>query len=109
MDYQRLLHADLRVMADTAVAIPLLTRLCKRKIAASEKLAPQIRKRIAAIGKRHDALRAKWTVQAQLDRDASPITLPRLASEVWQGNRPEDWALTARSLWDWTRKWCGVD
>src|SRR5258706_5860589 len=84
MDYQRLLHADLRVMADTAVAIPLLTRLCKRKIAASEKLAPQIRKRIAAIGKRHDTLRAKWTVHAQLDRDASPITLPRLASEVWQ-------------------------
>ncbi|HEX9392325.1 MAG TPA: thiamine pyrophosphate-dependent enzyme [Usitatibacteraceae bacterium] len=104
MDYQRLLHADLRVMADTAVAIPLLTRLCKRKIAASEKLAPQIRKRIAAIGKRHDALRAKWTVQAQLDRDASPITLPRLASEVWQVIRHEDWVLTAGTLEDWTRK-----
>ncbi len=104
MDYQRLLHADLRVMADTAVAIPLLTKLCKRKIAASEKLAPRIRKRIAAIGKRHDALRAKWTAQAQLDRDASPITLPRLASEVWQAIRHEDWVLTAGTLEDWTRK-----
>ena len=104
MDYQRLLHADLRVMADTAVAIPLLTKLCKRKIAASEKLTPRIKKRIAAIGKRHDALRAKWATQARVDWDASPITLPRLASEVWTAIKHEDWVLTAGTLEDWTRK-----
>ena len=104
MDYQRLLHADLRVMADTAVAIPLLTKLCKHKIAASEKLAPRIKKRIASIAKRHDALRTKWAIQARDDWDASPITLPRLASEVWQAIKHEDWVLTAGTLEDWTRK-----
>ena len=104
MDYQRLLHADLRVMADTAVAIPLLTKLCKRRVAASAKLATRIKKRIAAIGKRHHALRAKWATQALVDRDASPITLPRLASEVWQAIKHEDWVLTAGTLEDWTRK-----
>ncbi len=104
MDYQRLLHADLRVMADTAVAIPLLTKLCKRKIAASEKLVPRIKKRVAAIGKRHEALRTKWATQARDDWDASPITLPRLASEVWQAIKHEDWVLTAGTLEDWTRK-----
>ena len=104
MDYQRLLHADLRVMADTAVALPLLTKLCKRRVAASAKLDTRIKKRIAAIGKRHHALRAKWAAQALVDRDASPITLPRLASEVWLAIKHEDWVLTAGTLEDWTRK-----
>ncbi len=104
MDYQRLLHADLRVMSDTAVAIPLLTKLCKRKIANTEKLAPRIKNRTAAIGKKHVALRTKWETQAHTDWDASPITLPRLASEVWQAIKYEDWVLTAGTLDDWTRK-----
>ncbi len=104
MDYQRLLHADMRVMADTAVAVPLLTDLCKRKIAATNGLAPRIKKRIEAIGKQHQTLRAKWATQARIDWDASPITLPRLASEVWQAIKHEDWVLTAGTLEDWTRK-----
>ena len=109
MDYQRLLHADLRVMADTAVAIPLLTKLCKRKIAASKTLGPQIKKRSTLIRKRHDALRAKWARQAEVDSEASPITLPRLASEVWQAIKHEDWVLTAGTLEDWTRKLWNFD
>ena len=104
MDYQRLLHADMRVMADTALAIPLLTKLCKRKISASVKVAARIAKRTVAIGKRHQALRSGWATQAKGDWDASPITLPRLASEVWQAIRDEDWVLTAGTLEDWTRK-----
>ena len=103
MDYQRLLHADIRVMADTTLAIPMLTRLCERKIAASAKLAPGIKKRAAAIAKRHHAARAQWGKEARADWDASPITLPRLASEVWQAIRSEDWVLTAGTLEDWTR------
>jgi acetolactate synthase I/II/III large subunit len=103
MDYQRLLHADIRVMADTTVAIPMLTRLCKRKIASSGKLAPRIEKRAAAVAKRHRAVRAQWAKEACVDWDASPITLPRLASEVWQAIRSEDWVLTAGTLEDWTR------
>ena len=103
MDYQRLLHADIRVMADTTLAIPMLTRLCERKIAASAKLAPGIKKRAAVIAKRHHAARAQWGKEARADWDASPITLPRLASEVWQAIRSEDWVLTAGTLEDWTR------
>ena len=103
MDYQRLLHADIRVMADTTVALPLLTKLCKRKIAAADDLAPRIKKRAALIARRHHAVRAEWAKEARVDWDASPITLPRLASEVWTAIRGEDWVLTANTLEDWTR------
>ncbi len=109
MDYQRLLHADLRVMADTAVAIPLLTRLCRKKIAASSVLAARIKKRSVAIGKRHAALRARWAKKALIDSEASPITLPRLAAEVWNAIKHEDWVLTAGTLEDWTRKLWNFD
>ena len=38
MDYQRMNHADLRVMADTTIAIPMLTR-SSRRVAKDGKLA----------------------------------------------------------------------
>jgi acetolactate synthase I/II/III large subunit len=49
-------------------------------------------------------LRAEWAKEARRDWDASPVTLPRLASEVWEQIRNEDWVLTAGTLEDWTRK-----
>src|SRR5207237_875238 len=47
--------------------------------------------------------RKGWEKEAKQDWDASPITLPRLASEVWQAIKGEDWVLTANTLEDWTR------
>jgi acetolactate synthase-1/2/3 large subunit len=38
-----------------------------------------------------------------VDWDASPITLPRLASEVWR-HHGEDWVLSAGTLDDWARR-----
>ncbi len=104
LDYQRLLHARLRVLADTTLAIPALTALLRRKIAAKPALAKLIAERTRKIGERHREARAKWAQQAREDWDASPIPLPRLASEVWKVIRNEDWVLTANTLGDWTRK-----
>ena len=104
MDYQRLLHADLRILGDTTTAIPALTELCRGLLAKNTRLKPLIEKRFAATGKKHAALRAKWSKEAKEDWDASPITLPRLASEVWDVIKNEDWVLTAGTLEDWTRK-----
>jgi len=104
MDYQRLMHARLRVLGDTTLAIPALTRLCRARIARD----PALRKRIDLRGRRtaerHREARARWAREARQDWDASPVTLPRLASEVWDVIRDEDWVLTAGTLEDWTRK-----
>jgi acetolactate synthase-1/2/3 large subunit len=96
MDYQRLAHADLRIIADTTLAIPALTRLLKGKV----KNATQRRKAAEELGAK---ARRAWEKEAKQDWDASPITLPRLASEVWQAIKGEDWVLTANTLEDWTR------
>ncbi len=97
MDYQRLAHADLRVMADTTLAIPALTALLKGQVSKNEK-------RQSAIEKLRKSAHARWEADAKEDWDASPTTVPRLAHEVWQAIRHEDWVLTAGTLDEWARK-----
>src|SRR6185503_15000118 len=101
---QRMNHADLRVMADTTLAIPMLTELLKARLEKDSKLRAKVKARTADIAAKTKARRAKWAEQAKEDWDASPITLPRLASEVWEQIKNEDWVLTAGTLEDWTRK-----
>ena len=96
MDYQRLAHADLRIIADTTLAIPALTRLLKGKV----KNAAGRRRVAEALGQK---ARKSWEKEAAEDWNASPITLPRLATEVWNAIKDEDWVLTANTLEDWTR------
>ncbi len=104
LDYQRMNHADLRVMADTTLAIPMLTGLLGARIGKDKALAAKVKARIAGISAQTQARRSKWEKQAKEDWDASPIPLPRLASEVWNAIKAEDWVLTAGTLEDWARK-----
>jgi acetolactate synthase-1/2/3 large subunit len=97
MDYQRLAHADLRVLADTTIAMPALTNLLRGKIRKDEA-------RAKAVADLRARAHGKWAKEAKEDWDASPITLPRLASEVWEAVKGEDWVLTANTLEEWTRK-----
>jgi acetolactate synthase-1/2/3 large subunit len=99
MDYQRLAHADLRVLADSTLAIPALTQLLKPRI------SPRARDlRSKHVAEMSTAARARWAKEAKEDWDASPIALPRLASEVWAAIKGEDWVLTAGTLDEWARK-----
>jgi len=104
MDFTRMPNCSLRVLGDTLTAIPELTKLCKNRINWGAGLADRIAKRTADIGKRHDALFAKWADQSRGDWDASPISLPRLAHELWDVIKTEDWVLTACTLQDWALK-----
>jgi acetolactate synthase-1/2/3 large subunit len=78
-------------------------------LAKNPRLKPLLAKRFAATKKEHEAVRAKWAREAKKDWDLSPLTLPRLASEVWDVIKNEDWVLTAGTLEDWTRKLWNFD
>ncbi len=89
LDYQRLQHADLQILADTTIAIPALTRLLEERIAKDSTLGAMITARTAETGVRSQTLREVWARDAAVDWDASPVTLPRLASEVWNAVKDE--------------------
>ena len=97
MDYQRLAHADLRVMADTTLAIPALTALLKGTVSSRPG-------RAKAVAEMRSKAHAKWQAEAKEDWDASPITLPRLATEVWSAIKGHDWVLSAGTLDEWARR-----
>jgi acetolactate synthase-1/2/3 large subunit len=104
LDYQRLQHADVRILADTSIAIPMLTELLRVRLKKDGAYAGRVKTRAAEIAKQSEAKRARWAKEAREDWDASPIMLPRLASEVWDAIKDEDWVLTANTLEEWTRK-----
>ena len=104
MDYQRMNHADLRVMADTTLAIPMLTALLRERVSRDKALQSRVKARIADTTKKTASRWKQWEAEAREDWDASPIALPRLATEVWNAIRDEDWVLTAGTLEEWARK-----
>jgi acetolactate synthase I/II/III large subunit len=110
MDYCRMQPCSVRALGDTSIGIPELTRICKARIAGDGKLKTRIEERKVAIGKRHERVWAKWQEDARKNWDASPITFQRLALEVWEVIKHEDWVLTAnnlkqevRKLWDFDK------
>jgi acetolactate synthase-1/2/3 large subunit len=104
MDYCRMQPCSVRALGDTVLGIPELTRICKERIAKDPKLKTRIKDRSAAIGRRHDEVWAKWQSEAKKDWDSSPIALPRLALELWDVIKNEDWVLTANNLKQLVRK-----
>lgn len=113
MDYGRPYYAHQRMTADVVKAAPQLTQLLKARIAKTPGLAEQIARRTEEIGKRHHEMRAKWRKDAEKDWDAKPMTTYRLALEVWEVIKDEDWVLTAggladaaRKLWNFDRPYC---
>ena len=109
MDYQRLLYAQQRIVADTLLALPELTALLKQHAQEDDAFAARVARRSAGTARKHRALREGWAKQALSDCDDSPITLARLAGEVWAQIEHEDWVLTAGTLEEWTRKLWNFD
>jgi acetolactate synthase-1/2/3 large subunit len=104
LDYGRYQPKVLSALGDPALAMPEMTRMAADRLAADPALAGRIESRKQAIAARHDELFAKWKADAQENRESSPVTLPRLAEEVWEVVKDEDWVVSTGTLRQWTRK-----
>ena len=102
--YEKIQEADLSVLCDTSVALPELIKKCQEKLVGDESRKGEIARRFKRLSLEHDQIRAKWREDAQKDWDVTPMTDPRLASEVWEAIRNEDWVLTANNMRNWTRR-----
>src|SRR3990172_392100 len=68
MDYQRLMHARLRVLGDTTLAVPTLAALCRERIARNAGVQGLIEERSRRTAERHRTARKKWATEALQDR-----------------------------------------
>jgi thiamine pyrophosphate-dependent acetolactate synthase large subunit-like protein len=94
----------LSIVADTRLALPALRELVRSRLGSRDR-GPR-RKQLAAA---HLALRQGWERDAQKDWSASPMTAPRLASEIWSAIKGDDWVLTANTLENWALRLWDVD
>jgi len=109
MDYGRTFHAHHRMTADPVIGTTQLVALLQERIGRDADLARKIATRTAETGKRHERLRAQWRRAAEEQGDKVPMTVPRLALEVWRAIKDEDWVLTAGTLHQWARKLWNFD
>jgi acetolactate synthase-1/2/3 large subunit len=109
MDYQKFPECAARVLADTALAIPELTEICRARIAGDAGFSERIETRQRSVSKMHQSRRSKWREEAKDGWDNSPISLARLACEVWEQIRHEDWVLTTNAFEQWALKLWNFD
>ncbi|TMC79014.1 MAG: thiamine pyrophosphate-binding protein [Chloroflexi bacterium] len=94
----------LSIVADTRLAIPVLRAAVRERAGGRDRSA-----RCAELQRKHDEIRARWERDAREDWDASPLTAPRLASEIWSVIKGEDWILTSNTLEDWALRLWDID
>lgn len=100
-EFQQIVATDVQILADSSVTIPLLAERVAARVSGDSAAQSRIRGRSDEIASIHNAAFEQWAQDAKKDWDASPITLPRLASEVWDVVKDEDWLLTTGTLGDW--------
>jgi acetolactate synthase I/II/III large subunit len=109
-DYQALQALDVPICADTAVALPELTRLCRELIGNDANKKSAIEARRKELGDKHESRRAKWRADAQAKASQKEISTAWLALELGETIKKEDWVLVngtsngwARRLWDFSK------
>ncbi|HKY09975.1 MAG TPA: thiamine pyrophosphate-dependent enzyme [Candidatus Binatia bacterium] len=109
-DYQALQAVDVPMTADTAVAIPELTRLCRELLGADAKKKSAIEARQKELADKHKSRRAKWRADAEAKGSQKEISTAWLALGIGEAIKREPWVLVngssngwARRLWDFTK------
>ncbi|HEX9494885.1 MAG TPA: thiamine pyrophosphate-binding protein [Candidatus Limnocylindria bacterium] len=94
---------DLSIVADSALALPALRELVQADASATWP------GRRARAEKENERLRADVQKKSREHWDDSPIWPARLASEVWDAIKGEDWVFTGADLEDWAWKLWDID
>jgi thiamine pyrophosphate-dependent acetolactate synthase large subunit-like protein len=109
-DFGRYAEVDLSLAADAEATLPSLIEECRKRITPDRRRAMEERgKRLA---ERYKANRDRDFEDAAYGWDASPVSTARLAAELWDQIRHEDWSLVSETafvsnwpgrLWDFDK------
>ena len=90
-DFQPLSQADLAISGDAEATLPSLIEEVKRQITADRMRV--FEERGKKIAEAHAKQREQAIAEARYGWDSSPISLARLAAELWPLIKNEDWSL----------------
>jgi thiamine pyrophosphate-dependent acetolactate synthase large subunit-like protein len=101
-DMQRFQPADVGIAADAQATIPALTEAVRRTMSPAR--AAQNAARADALRAAHTAMRERLQRDARYGWDARPVTTGRLALEVHEAIKDEDWCLQAGDTFTWAAR-----
>jgi thiamine pyrophosphate-dependent acetolactate synthase large subunit-like protein len=109
-DYHALQALDFPMCADTSVAVPELTRLCREFLGNNGKKKAEVEARQKELAEKQKNRRAKWLADAQAKASLQDISTAFLAYELGEVIKKEEWVLVngtsngwARRLWEFTK------
>ena len=92
-DFGHYADVDIDIGADAEATLPALIEACKRLITPDRKRA--LAQRGAKLAEAHKQARTQGVELASVGWDSSPISLARLAAELWPLIKNEDWSLVS--------------
>jgi acetolactate synthase I/II/III large subunit len=92
-NFQRYTELDIAVAADSEATLPSLVETVKRLMTGDRKAALQARG--VRLAEASEAVRTQARMEAAYGWDASPITTSRMAAEIWNVIKNEDWSLVS--------------
>ena len=108
-DYYALRETDVGMLADTRLAIPALTEAVAERVDDDDDLRRTVEERTDELAARHDDQRAAWADQAEEAWDETPISIPRLAGEVWDVVKDDEWVVVNGSYRGWAHRLWDID
>jgi acetolactate synthase-1/2/3 large subunit len=103
-DYQALQAVDVPMSADTSLAVPELTRLCRELLGSDGKKKAAIEARQKELSEKHKSRRAKWLADAQAKGSQKEISTAWLALEIGEAIKREEWVLVNGTSNGWARR-----
>ncbi len=92
-DFGRYDEVDLAIAADAQATLPLLIEECRKLITSDRKAA--LKQRGAKLAEVSRKNRERDIEQAAWGWDASPVSTARMAAELWNQIKTEDWSLVS--------------
>jgi thiamine pyrophosphate-dependent acetolactate synthase large subunit-like protein len=103
-DFGRYDEADLSITGDAEATLPALIEAVKKLLTADRRIALQARG--AKVAEANRIARQRNLENAAVGFDASPISTARLAAEIWNQVKHEDWSLVSNDRYTsyWSTK-----
>ncbi|MGH8868530.1 MAG: thiamine pyrophosphate-binding protein [Actinomycetes bacterium] len=106
--FEKYQPVDATVMADTSLALPDLVRVLEEETRGAG-ASSSVRQRTELWSARHAQYRETARREARKVWDARPISTARLAGDLWDVVRDEDYVLTGSGLSGWVTKLWDLD
>lgn len=108
-EYYALRETDVAIMANTELAIPELRDAVAERLDDDNEARQRADQRADELADRHREQREAWAETAADAWDETPVSVPRLAGELWDLLEDERWVLVNGTLRGWPHRLWDID